>query len=76
MFQRAVENEPNGCSAITLWGPTTALTLPGKSRLAVSQHRFAVSLDEAAACTDSLSSRGRNKKGALIRLTGFEAGFL
>lgn len=32
-FQRAAENEPKDCSAITPWDPTTALTLPGKSRL-------------------------------------------
>lgn len=29
--QRAAESAPKDCSAITLWDPTTALTLPGKS---------------------------------------------
>lgn len=43
-FQRAVENEPNGCSAITLWDPTTALTLPGKIRLAASHRRALIQL--------------------------------
>lgn len=38
VFQRAVVNEPNASSAITPLGPTTALTLPGKTSLSASRH--------------------------------------
>lgn len=38
VFQRAVVNEPNAFSAITLLAPMTALMLPGKTSLATSRH--------------------------------------